>query len=252
MKKLGFTLTELLITLGIIGVAAALVAPVVTNLIPDKNKVLFMKNYNAVSTLTQKMLNDPELYYAEYKIAEENMDLDGDGETDVYIGDKYPTCIGLKCDVTKALKKEYSNIDFGTDHKYGYLLASYLGVDMGTFGGTVDSCYFTTEDGNYWSVYNDSDDAQEQIHITFDSTTNGTLFEPLDEKGKKSCKSFLLNGDVFGAVTPGDSLSKAYLINPNNMHDKKRDLACAKLIESDSTGKSPSEICADIYDDIAD
>ena len=49
MKKTGFTLTETLITLSIIGIAAALIAPSLRKLIPDREKVEFMETYKLVT-----------------------------------------------------------------------------------------------------------------------------------------------------------------------------------------------------------
>lgn len=46
MKNFGFTLAELLITLTIVGISAALVAPAVSNIMPDANKAKVIK-YNA-------------------------------------------------------------------------------------------------------------------------------------------------------------------------------------------------------------
>ena len=68
MKKFGFTLSELLITVGIVGVVAALTAPAVSNIMPDKNKMMFMKNYKELTTITEKLLQDPELYYTTYTL----------------------------------------------------------------------------------------------------------------------------------------------------------------------------------------
>ena len=45
MKKFGFTLAELLITLTIVGISVALVAPAVSNIMPDANKAKVLK-YN--------------------------------------------------------------------------------------------------------------------------------------------------------------------------------------------------------------
>ena len=83
MKKFGFTLSEILITVGIVGVVAALTAPAVSNIMPDRNKMMFMKNYKELTTITEKLLQDPELYYTTYT-------LDADGK-------KVPTCVGLSC-----------------------------------------------------------------------------------------------------------------------------------------------------------
>ena len=46
MKKSGFTMAELLITLTIIGVTAALVIPAVMKMSPDKYKVRVLNIYN--------------------------------------------------------------------------------------------------------------------------------------------------------------------------------------------------------------
>ena len=42
MKKFGFTLAEIMIALSIVGVMAAVVGPAITNLAPDKNKVIYL------------------------------------------------------------------------------------------------------------------------------------------------------------------------------------------------------------------
>ena len=57
MKKTGFTLSELVITLAIIGVAAALVLPQVMNMAPDKYKVRVLNIYNDLYAATENLLN---------------------------------------------------------------------------------------------------------------------------------------------------------------------------------------------------
>ena len=64
MKKFGFTLSELLITVGIVGVVAALTAPAVSNIMPDRNKMMFMKNYKELTTITEKLLQVPHVRFA--------------------------------------------------------------------------------------------------------------------------------------------------------------------------------------------
>ena len=44
MKKFGFTLMEIIVTIGIIGVVAAITAPTINNIMPDKNKIKVMQN----------------------------------------------------------------------------------------------------------------------------------------------------------------------------------------------------------------
>ena len=64
MKK-GFTLAELLVTLGTIGVLAAITAPMITGLMPDKNKMMVIKAYKTLSDINQELLDDPSIYFSD-------------------------------------------------------------------------------------------------------------------------------------------------------------------------------------------
>ena len=58
----GFTLAELLITLGIIAVISALLAASIVKLKPDSDKATFLKQYDAVMNITNKIVNNSRLY----------------------------------------------------------------------------------------------------------------------------------------------------------------------------------------------
>lgn len=62
MKFKGFTLAEVLITLTVIGVLAAILTPVLQKAVPDPNKALFRKAYNTVVTAVSDLINDEESY----------------------------------------------------------------------------------------------------------------------------------------------------------------------------------------------
>lgn len=238
MKKRGFTLTELLITLGIIGVAAALAAPVVTNIIPDKNKMIYMKNYKELATITQKMLNDPELYQPEYAIAGDGgYDYDGDGTIDFQPGSKYPTCVGLGCtqQPTKAgyTATEDQNGDYKDSKKYPYLLADFMGSRMQPTGN------FITNDNTSWYLESlGNGEYRVTIFIDNSEADGGCSYS---EECNKNCRKFIFNVDNHGNVTAGDYLGQAYLLNPVNMNDKKADYAQAKLLLDANTPKEDEE-----------
>lgn len=233
MKKRGFTITELLITLAVVGVVASLAGPAVVNLMPDKNKIMFLKNYKEITSLTQKMLNDESLYYTTYEI-------DDDGR-------KKAKCVGLGCDDAPLNIEFKDNEDAKDDSKYGFLLSKYLGAD--NYEKSKDGIVFKTPDETCWSIDNltGQDTATKHIYITYDIDKDSCkdATRRIYSQEEKKPNSFRLRVDKYGDITPMDSLSKAYLINPNNLNNKQKDLACAKAI-SENSNLDPTEACKDL------
>ena len=61
-KKRAFTLGEVLVTLMIVGVIAALIIPIIKNAQPDKQKLMFKKAYTNVERVVTELVNDDDLY----------------------------------------------------------------------------------------------------------------------------------------------------------------------------------------------
>ena len=61
MKK-GFTLAETIITLGIIGIIAALTLPVLNSARPDANKIKYLKTYDSLSQTLKSLASNTEEY----------------------------------------------------------------------------------------------------------------------------------------------------------------------------------------------
>lgn len=61
MKK-GFTLTELLIALAVLGLLIAILTPIIANLIPDQNALMAKRSYYAIQSLASDMLNNEACY----------------------------------------------------------------------------------------------------------------------------------------------------------------------------------------------
>lgn len=60
--KKGMTLAEVLITLTIIGVGTAIMIPIISNVIPDANKVAFKKVYSIIEQTVSTLINDEDYY----------------------------------------------------------------------------------------------------------------------------------------------------------------------------------------------
>ena len=74
MKKFGFTLSELVVAVSIIGVASALIVPIVGKIIPDTKKVTVLKYHRLIESA---MID----YYSSSN----------------YNPDSIPDCVGLEC-----------------------------------------------------------------------------------------------------------------------------------------------------------
>ena len=57
-----FTLTELLIALGVIGILCAILLPVIFNLLPNQNTLMAKRAYYMVQTVVAEMINDEACY----------------------------------------------------------------------------------------------------------------------------------------------------------------------------------------------
>lgn len=64
-RKIGFTLAEVMITIAVLGVLAAILIPAVMNTSPDQSKVMFKKSYYTLEKTVQAMINDDTYYPAE-------------------------------------------------------------------------------------------------------------------------------------------------------------------------------------------
>ena len=64
MKKLNnaFTLTELLVALGVIAILCAILLPVIFNLMPNQNTIMAKRAYYTMQSVISEMLNDESCY----------------------------------------------------------------------------------------------------------------------------------------------------------------------------------------------
>jgi prepilin-type N-terminal cleavage/methylation domain-containing protein len=62
VKRNAFTLSELLVALGVIGVLTAIVMPIVFSLAPDQNALMAKRAFDTTETVISNLLNDNTCY----------------------------------------------------------------------------------------------------------------------------------------------------------------------------------------------
>ena len=159
MRKNGFTLIEILISLGIIGVIAAIFMRLMTNAVPDLDKASFLRAYLTTKAVVSDMINDSSLYPDEYGRKDEN-------GNDMY---------GFANTLAPAYG-EYKDIASGSS-KFPTIFASKLGISNGGY---------SNRDGVYYSI----SDSGNTKTITVTSKENVTLGRfTVDLEGGVTCAS---------------------------------------------------------------
>ena len=92
-NKKAFTLTELLIAVGVVGVLAVILMPVITNMMPDQNAIMAKRAYYTVQNVVSDMINNGECYPDTSKAADDSVRRIGFDD-----GYYYPNCENWKLD----------------------------------------------------------------------------------------------------------------------------------------------------------
>lgn len=234
MFKRGFTLQELLITIGVIGIVAAICAPAVVNMVPDKTKTMYMKAYTTLSNLTNEILNDSTLYYTTY---------DASGN---------PSCEGMRCS-DNPFGAFYNSQDYYVGAtKYPAILASKMNLieDEPNYDNTSPTAamvWFTTIDGVYWNFKVDTKSDidvvggkkyETELTINTDSSIDSPCMYSSSCKNPTQFKFIIDNN---GGIKPADALGMAYLQNATDMHAAKTD----RTLASEIVEKAGSDTDAD-------
>lgn len=202
-KHKGFTLSEVMVTLGVLGVIGAIIIPAITKVSPDANKVMFKKAYSSLERAVSNMINDDTLYDSSptwtYGATTYNC-VDNTGAT-------------VSCgfhDVLTTANALYTN------NKFCYLLSQQLNTVGTAFCPTNATAtsygYFGTSDGVYWNVYNHVADSTTASNATPSSTAtefplNSTFYTTkilMDVNGTKGPNCTLdTNGNAYTAFYNG-------------------------------------------------
>ena len=142
MKK-GFTLTELLIALGVIGVLAAVLMPVVHSIIPNQNVMMAKRAFYTVQTAVSDLINDSACYPDKTQApgSERRVGFDD--------GYGYENCLWGRDLVTSSIETEGE-----ASSKFATLFYEKIGAndDRTEIKGDTDSIYVSTKDGMRWNL----------------------------------------------------------------------------------------------------
>lgn len=230
MKKLGFTLSELLVAIGVVAVGAALVAPTVSNIVPDKNKIKVINCYNKISEINQKLLNAPDLFATEYVYKDGKRILKSFG-----LADEDPP---LRYKNNPLFILTFQEQYYSSSSKYRNIFSEMLTGEKYPDGGGIK-----LEDGSVLEIKTRE----------YNPTTPVTVMIPmvLDIDGKDKGKNCSYDGnkckkpDIFkfkvdesGNVTAGDAMTDAYLTTIGKSNSQKDDKELAKKYLEDDDRKA--------------
>ena len=209
MKKNGFTLTEVLLSLTIVGIIASITAPILINSMANKDKIQTIKYQKLISEINADLLNNRTVY--------------PEGQWDKSSLEDIPEYGILLRD------KDLEKWNILQKNKYAYLLMEKLEI-LSVDETSNNEAIFSTADGYQWKITNSSTGIPNAIVID----TNGSENEP-NKFGSSSFKSpdkfaFLINENTGNAECDlnTDPITCRYLNCPFYMNNKKHDYECMK------------------------
>ena len=242
MKK-GYTLAEVMITLGIIGIVSALIFPLANKMKPNENKVRYLQTYDAISKIVKDLANDSSSYpvvgHIDFKNGEGQKDRDvrnipfcnilrvdedgnyNQGAVGNYIED-YNKLGGL---IAKRLNTaENVDIDAISQQAGGYIAQTNV---LGSNGINNLNGVFTTTNGVKMFITtryapNPTGSVIYYTDIYFDVNGDNLPNCIFDKENPDACP----NPDIFkmsvfagGQIFPQDNKGARYLETRNNMND---------------------------------
>jgi len=206
--KRGFTLAEILISVGIIGVVAALMLPMVNKYKPDENKIRFLQTYTTIMEIMPGIVNNKDAYplmsvygitatvYDEYPLMNVNHVVNIDG-TDYSGTKKICRLLAMGLNTTGSINC--------TDNYNANILNETFSPSFKSVNG-VEYLVQTYLSGNSYRT---------EVMIDVNGSGNGANCYIVNE-GCREPDRFLITIGPDGQVNAGDSMGKEHLKTRTN------------------------------------
>lgn len=194
MRRKGFTLSELIISLAVIGIASALMMPAITKLLPDNNKARVINAHARLSIAVAELLGDDSIYWCPELTAEDILA----GVRDVS---------GLAC-TGQPHNPLYVSNDFQGQDKFKNLLISKLNLQQ--VQGQNDT--WSDVHGIFWRFVRNANANPNSTTYTITIDLNGAAApNAVYGVNEKKPDRFIFGVNNAGVITPSDALSQVYL-----------------------------------------
>ena len=236
MKKNGYTLAEVLVTLGVIGLVAAITGPLITKFTPDAEKIAYLKTYDMLSKTINEIARNQTFYPPIYE----------------------DEITGNLVNFTNAPLLNLSAIEIGDKTIDGYnkiakLFGYYTGLKKLEEVDNIDSTYqseyknnpdFITKDGAAILMTTNVDDLsdtemkyQTDVYVDINGTDKGKNCFYSTTCAKPDIFKFAIT--AAGEVIPADEMGNGYL---ETRHSWKASKGIAKELTLPKTTVDVSEL----------
>lgn len=227
MNKKGYTLAEALITLGIIGIIAALVVPAANKARPNENKLRFLQTYDTIETQIKNFTQNSRYFPT---CQDGFPDPNNQGQFITRCFPDYPL-FNTSAGVDNILLQDNQHpnrplpVGYITDFKLCYLLADAMGTTtpmanrcQGNYPNAPD---FVTPNGiafAFDNTMNVQGNGRFLKTIVFDVT--GDLTVDHSGGGQPNPSTFTIAITADGSVYPNDTAGIQYLAHRNDNREK--------------------------------
>lgn len=229
MKKLAYTLAEVLIAVCIVGVISAIMIGLLNKAAPDTNKITYLKTYSTLTKAVKTIAKDPSLFQ-QTQVFDSRESAHYVVNLDIH---KYPFL-----DYSQPSNPDFQGEAYQGNVKFGNLLKDALN---GTSIATVPSGatnYFSTPDGKLWTVatvfnneglvgsaQNPSGKVLFYSKITVDINGNKEPNSVYNDNLNKAPDQFEFCVGANGKIKAIDKYGRNYLKNRRTLTRKKVDVS---------------------------